>query len=157
MLWDTSNPDPIKWTVLDLYQWAVAQGIAGSFTSLSRAFSIGTNAAGDLAITGWGTAGGLQTAFLMTIPRPLSAYSVSPPALTISNNLAGYTLSFRSIANSYSVMSNYLEYTTVISNSVYALPSTWTILTQTACNGALTIVTDPSPVDPQRFYRLRTQ
>ena len=156
-LWDTSSPDPMKWTVLDLYQWAVAQGIAGSFTSLSRAFSVATNSAGDLAITGWGTVAGVQTAFVMNIPRPLSAYSVSPPTLTIANNSPGYTFSFRSIADSYLVMSNYLEYTTVISNAALGLPSTWTIVTQTPCNGLLQTLTEPTPADPQRFYRLRTQ
>ena len=158
VLWDTSNPDPAKWTVLDLMQFATAQGIAGSFMSLDRAYSIGVTAAGDLAITGYGIIDYEQHAFLLTIPRPLSAYSVYPPTLSISNNLSGYTFRFNSILTSPSTLTpltNYLEYTTVLSNP--PTPSTWTTLIATQCNGGLTTVVDPNPTDAQRFYRIRTQ
>ena len=158
MLWDTSDPNPAKWAVLDLMEFATAQGIAGSFTSLDRAHSIGVTATGDLAITGYGIIDYEQHAFLLTIPRPLSAYSVYPPTLSISNNLPGYTFRFNSILTgpvTPTPLTNYLEYTTALSNPPN--PSTWTALIATQCNGGLTTVVDPNPADAQRFYRLRTQ
>jgi hypothetical protein len=158
VLWDTSDPNPGRWTILDLMQFATAQGISGTFTSLERAYSIGVTAGGDLAITGVGTDSGYTRAFLLVVPRPLSAYSVYPPSLIISNGPAGVTLSFNSILSGpYSGMAlvNHLDYTTALSNPPAA--SAWTTLTSTPCSGGLTTLLDPNPPDPQRFYRLRTQ
>jgi hypothetical protein len=158
VLWDTSDPNSAKWTVLDLMDFATAQGIAGDFTDLGRAYSVGVTAGGDIIITGIGTANGYTRAFVMTVPKPLSAYSVYPPTVSISNNPAKYTFSFNSILSSPSSgvsLTNYLDYATALSNP--PTPSTWSTLTAAQCNGGLTILVDPNPPDPQRFYRIRTQ
>jgi hypothetical protein len=139
-------------------QFATAQGIAGSFISLERAYSVGVTPSGDVAITGYGSDGEWQRAFLLIVPTPISAYSAYPPTLSISNNLAGYSLRFNSILTAPLTpvpLTNYLEYTTVLSNSPD--PSVWTTLSATECNGTLTTVVDPNPSDAQRFYRIRTQ
>jgi hypothetical protein len=162
VLWDTSSPNSLYWTVLDLMDFATAQGILTNFTSLDRAYNVGVSAAGDFVITGTGTLDGATRAFVLTVPKPLSAYSVWPPALRISASPAKYTLSFNSITNTpdyynnfgYS-LTNYLDYTTALSNPPG--PSTWTTLLETQVNGSLTTVVDPNPPDRRRFYRLRTQ
>jgi hypothetical protein len=145
VLWDTSNPNPAKWTVLDLMKYAVAEGIAGVFTNLSRAYSAGVSTAGDLVITGIGASGGVTRAFLMTIPTPIRG------ALTISGSYpAGLTFTFASLGNTN--LTNYLEYTTTL-----RLPHAWNTVTSTPCAGNITILSDRNPPDRQRFYRIRIQ
>jgi Immunoglobulin domain len=75
VIWDTSDADPNKWTVLDLTDLASANGFLGIFTlNLRRAYSVGTNAAGDLVATGYGVdASAIKRAFAMTVPRWIAA------------------------------------------------------------------------------------
>jgi len=68
VVWNTTDPDPTKWTVLDLTDLAVNNGFAGSFTRMSRAYSAGISAAGDLVITGVGAAGATR-GYVMTVPE----------------------------------------------------------------------------------------
>lgn len=73
VLWDTGDPNPANWTVNDLYALAAANGIPDIFLGLTRAYSVGVNAAGDPVITGVGTDGGATRAFVMTVPRWVAA------------------------------------------------------------------------------------
>jgi hypothetical protein len=144
VVWDTSDPDPNKWTVLDLTELAKLNGILGIFDgNLRRAYSVGTNAAG-LVITGVGydNTAAATRAFLMTVPLPVA------PELTISNSSpAGFTLSYLGLGNA----TNVLEYTTNLN-----LPHTWTPI-DTNTSGSIVTVLDPAPADVQRFYRVATQ
>lgn len=81
VLWDTSNTDPNLWTITDLTDLASAEGILGGFSRLSRAYSVGQEADGDLVIAGvgsWSPDGGVTPysarAFVMNvmIPEPTS-------------------------------------------------------------------------------------
>ena len=86
VLWDTSNPNPAMWTVVDLTDVAAANGLLNGFARLSRAYSVGTNAAGALVIAGAGvdTNNPARTrAFLMTVSPPIAPIAF-PPTVTIS-------------------------------------------------------------------------
>ncbi len=145
VLWDTSDPDPVKWTVLDLMQYAAAEDIGGTFTRLSRAYSVGVSATGDLVITGIGISGGVTRAFLMTVPTPMRG------TVRISGSPAtGLSFAFASLASAS--LTNYLEYTTNL-----GLPHTWNPVASAPCAGNLTTLFDPSPPDTARFYRVRVQ
>ena len=153
VLWDTSDPNPAKWTLVDLTDLAAANGILDGFARLTRAYSVGMNGAGALVIAG----AGLDTnspangrAFVMTVAPPLAPIAF-PPTVTISGLYpAGLTCSFLSPANSS--ITCYLEYTTNL------VPlSTWTAITSTPSTGAMTSLSDANPPDQQRFYRIRIQ
>jgi hypothetical protein len=75
VVWDTSNPNPAIWTVLDLTDLAKYNGFLGDFTlNLRRAYSAGTNGSGDLVVTGLGVNSGVTTrGFVMTIPKWIAA------------------------------------------------------------------------------------
>jgi len=75
VIWDASNPDPNVWTVLDLTDLARNNGFLGDFTlNLRRAYSAGTNGAGDLVVTGFGVNSAATTrAYLMTVPKWIAA------------------------------------------------------------------------------------
>ena len=153
VIWDTGNANPTNWTVTDLTDLAVASGSPGIFARLARAYSIGTNSAGNLMIAGVGydTNSPARTrAFLMTVSPP-TAPVISLPNVTISGScVAGYMFSFLSAASS-SVM-YYLECTT-------NLPpiSGWTRVGATPGNGGTAGISDPNPSDSRRFYRVRAQ
>ncbi len=77
VVWVTADPDPTKWYLFDLTTIAQSEGILDGFTRLSRAYSIGTDAAGDYVITGqgvWSPDGGVTLytrGFVMTVvPEP---------------------------------------------------------------------------------------
>ena len=153
VLWDTSNPNPAKWTIVDLTDVVAANGMLNGFVRLSRAYSVGTNAAGALVIVGVGldTNSPVKTrAFLMTVSPPIAALAF-PPTVTISGLYStGFTCSFVSLANPS--LTCYLEYTTNL------VPlSTWTTITSTPSTGGITSLSDPNPPDQQRFYRIRIQ
>jgi len=148
VLWNTSDADTNKWTVLDLTELATLHGVLGNFIRLHRPFSIGTSASGDKVITGigvWSPDGGSTfntRAFVMTVPMPIRT------PLTISNSSpAGFTLSYLGLGNA----TNVLEYTTNLN-----LPHTWTPI-DTNTSGSIVTVLDPAPTDVQRFYRVVTQ
>ena len=153
VLWDTSNPNPAKWTVLDLTDIAAVNGILDIFTRLSRAYSVGTNAAGNLVIAGVGLDAGNpanQRAFLMTVAPPIAPIAF-PPTVTITGHYsAGLTCTFLSLATPG--ITCYLEYTT---NP--AAHSAWTTISSTPSTGSMTGLSDPNPPDGQGFYRIRFQ
>ena len=153
VLWDTSNPNPAKWTVVDLTDVAALNGILDGFARLSRAYSVGTNAAGAWVIAGVGldTNSPANTrAFWMTVAPPLAPIAF-PPTVTISGLYpGGFTCSFLSLANPS--ITYYLEYTTSL-----APPSTWTPVTFTPSTGGMISLSDPNPSDQERFYRIRIQ
>jgi len=95
VLWDTGNADPALWTVTDLRALAAANGVADIFTRLTRAYSVGTNGAGDPVITGVGTDGSNTRAFLMTVPRWVAAIGFPGPQ-TVD---FGATVTFRLVTN----------------------------------------------------------
>jgi hypothetical protein len=116
---------------------------SGIFARLARAYSVGTNSAGNLVIAGVGydTNSPARTrAFLMTVSRP-TAPAISRPNVTISGSCAA----------SSSVI-YYLECTT-------NLPpvSGWTRVGATPGNGGMTGIPDPTPPGSQRFSRVRAQ
>jgi hypothetical protein len=149
-LWDTSDPDPTKWKLTDLTDLASANGMLDIFTRLYRAYSVGTNGAGDPVITGVGVETNLATrAFVMTVPKSIAAvgFWLPPkPRLTISGSFGSYTLSYPSTLGT----TNYVEYTTNISPV-----STWTTISTDVGTGTTIYVYDTSPAEPQRFYRVR--
>ena len=68
VVWNTSDANPANWVPFDLTDLAAADGVLGSYTRLSRAYSVGEDGLGDLVITGIGVNGGATSAFVMTIP-----------------------------------------------------------------------------------------
>jgi hypothetical protein len=151
-LWDTSDPNPANWKVTDLTALAAANGVGvpDVFSSLTKAYSVGTNAT-DLVITGVGVEAitGNTRAFLMTVPKSMAAVGLSfAPKLTFSGSYpAGLTLSYFTEPGTTS----HVEYTTDITP-----PSTWTeISSQTVGIGTTISVPDASPPDQRRFYRVR--
>jgi hypothetical protein len=106
VLWDTGNANPANWTVLDLTERAAAEGILGNFTVLYRAFSVGTNAAGNPVITGVGLynegAGTYNRAFVMVVgtlrPRITALAGAGTSSVTVHYDglIAGrtYTLQY---------------------------------------------------------------
>jgi hypothetical protein len=77
VLWNLNDPNPANWTVLDLTQFAIDEGILGPFTgNLRRAIAMGLNAQGQPVITGVGFAPTLDgagwTGFVLTVPEPTS-------------------------------------------------------------------------------------
>ena len=150
VLWDTSDPNPARWTVLDLTDLAAASGTLDIFTRLTYAYSLGTNAAGDFVIVGVGTAGADTRAFVMTVSPPLGPLAY-PPAVRISGSLAaGFTFSCLSLANVTATY--YLDCAT-------NLPplSGWTTIASRPGTGGWLNLSDPNPAGSQRFYRMRMQ
>jgi hypothetical protein len=153
VLWDTSNPNSARWTIVDLTDVAAANGILNGFSRLSRAYSVGTNAAGALVIAGVGrdiNSPANTRAFLMTVSPPIAPIAF-PPTVRISGLYpAGFTCSFLSLANPS--ITCYLEYTTNLTPF-----ATWTTIASTPSTGGMTSLSDPNPPDRQRFYRIRIQ
>ncbi len=153
MLWDTSNPDPAKWTVVDLTDVAGANGALNGFARLSRAYSVGTNAAGALVIAG----AGLDTstpanprAFLMTVSPPIAPIGFPPIVTAFGPSADRFTCSFLSLANPGIMY--YLDCTTNL-----APPWAWTPISSTPGIGGMTSLSDPNPPGQQRYYRIRIQ
>ena len=154
VLWDTGDPDPSKWSVLDLTSLAEANRITGIFLSLRRAYGVATNAAGDLVITGFGVDKNLPAntrAFVMTITPPIAPMGF-PPTVTMSGSYPGsYWFSFLSVTGAVGKISNFLEYTTELA------PASWSVITSAESTGGPITLVDPDPIDEQRFYRIRMQ
>ena len=55
VLWDTRDASATNWTVTDLTSLAATNGGLNIFNRLTRAYSVGTNGAGNLVITGVGS------------------------------------------------------------------------------------------------------
>ncbi len=76
VLWDTSSSDPTGWKAYDLTDLANSQGILDGWTRLTRAYSVGLDAAGECVITGvgsWSPDGGVTSytrGFVMVVPEP---------------------------------------------------------------------------------------
>ena len=153
VLWDTSNTNVTKWSVTDLTEVAVATGSQGIFARLARAYSVGTNAAGNLVIAGVGVDTNTPAntrAFLMSISPPQAVVVVPPQIAVAGSAAAGFTFTFNTVASASTWY--YLEYTT-------NLPplAAWTAIAATPGNGGLATLSDPTPVGSQRFYRVRVQ
>jgi len=141
VVWDTSNEDTNKWTVLDLTELAKLCGIAGEFDgNLRRAYSVGTNAQG-LVVTGSGVSVGVTRAFVMTVPLPIA------PQLTIAKQGGWFQVDYLGLGNA----TNVLEYTTNLS-----LPNSWVPL-DTNMSGSVTTYYDSAPVEAQKYYRVLIQ
>ena len=84
VVWDLHDGHPANWTVTDLTDLASANGILGDFTgNLRWAYSVGTNAAGELVIVGSGVDSSvIQRAWAMTVPL---SYLNQPTTVTITN------------------------------------------------------------------------
>jgi len=136
-----------------LTELALANGGPDIFSRLVRAYSVGTNAAGDLVIAGVGldtnTPAGLR-AFVMTVA--LSTAPVVPaPRVTMSGAYPDVLIfTFQTFADPN--IRYYLEYTTSL-----ARLTTWTTIASAPGTGALTSLSDYNPPDPRRFYRIRVQ
>ena len=77
VLWDTVDANSANWTVLDLTERATAEGIMGGFQYLTKAYGVGTNAAGNPVITGYGWyfdgTGYYNRAFVMVVSPSCSS------------------------------------------------------------------------------------
>ncbi len=157
-LWDTSDPDPLKWTVVDLTQLAAQSGNLDVFLFLNRAYGVATNAAGNIVITGIGpdtNSPSNTRAFVMTITPPIAPIGF-PPTVTISGSYpAGFSFSFLSVTGALATttISNFLVYSTGVTNPL----SSWTIITGEQSTGGTITLSDPNPPDVQRFYRILMQ
>jgi hypothetical protein len=151
VLWDTSDADPARWTVLDLTDFAAANAILNNFSRLSRAYSVGTNSSGNLTITGNGVdTNGYTRAFIMTVSPPIAPFAYPPEVTVFGSQMTGFEFSFMSLNNAN--LTNYLEYTTNLTP-----PATWIAITSAPSAGAMSSLSDPRPPDTQRFYRIRIQ
>jgi len=153
VLWDTRDPSATNWTVVDLTDLALANGGPDIFSRLVRAYSVGTNAAGDLVIAGVGldtnSPAGLR-AFVMTVALS-TAPIVSSPRVTLSGSYpAVFICTFQTFADPKVLY--YLEYATNLTP-----PVAWTPIASAQGSGALTSLSDYNPPDRQRFYRIRVQ
>ncbi|HRT55146.1 MAG TPA: immunoglobulin domain-containing protein [Candidatus Paceibacterota bacterium] len=101
VLWDTGSADPALWTIVDLTDLAVANGVPDIFTRLGRAYSVGTNEVGDPVITGVGTEGSVSRAFLMTVPKWIAAIGF-PGHRTVNY---GATVTFSVVTNGADALS----------------------------------------------------
>lgn len=149
VLWDVSDPNPARWTVLDLTDFAAANGVLGTFTRLSRAYGIATNAAGNFVIAGIGADGANTRAFVMTLTPPLASWA-HPPTMTITGSPAGgFTFRFTSLNNAG--IRYYLESTTNL------LTANWLTITSATGIGPGLQLHDPAPGGVQKYYRVRVQ
>ena len=138
VLWDTSDPDPAGWRVVDLTEVAAANGSLDGFARLSRAYSVGMDASGALVITGAGqdtSALANTRAFVMTVSPPIAPIAFPPIITTFGLFPDGFTCSFLSLANPDILY--YLEATTNL-----AQPSSWTPISFTPGTGGLTSLSD---------------
>ena len=101
VLWDTGSADPALWTITDLTDLALANGLPDIFTRLGRAYSVGTNDLGDPVITGVGTDGSVSRAFLMTVPKWIAA--IGFPGHRTANY--GTTVTFNLVTNGIDALS----------------------------------------------------
>ncbi len=144
VLWDTGDPNSANWTVLDLTERAAAEGILDGFTSLSRAYSVGTNSTGYPVITGVGAyvSGGVTNsrAFVMVVgtprPRITSIIGAGTSAVTVNyaNTVAGKTYT--------------LQYNTNLSTTNWYPAGTKTAADTTDSQ------TENSVTSAQRYYRV---
>jgi len=153
VLWDTQDAQATNWAVVDLTDLALTKGAMGVFSRLTRAYSVGTNAAGGLVVAGVG----LDTnnpanprAFVATL-APSSVATPPRPQVTISAPYpAEYMFSFPTVPDAN--VFYYLEYVTNL-----ALTTVWTPITSCRGNGTITNLFDLNPSSQQRFYRIRVQ
>jgi hypothetical protein len=145
-LWDLRDSNSARWSILDLTTLADANGGLNIFSRLVRAYSVAANTSGDLTITGYGLDGsGNKRAFILTVPPPTTSAMTTSGAAS-----AGFSFTFMSLGNRN--LTNFLEFTTNLNP-----PHTWNTITTAPCTGEMTILSDPTPADAQRFYRIRTQ
>lgn len=150
VLWDTGDPNPARWTVLDLTELAAANGILDIFYRLTRAYSVGTNASGELVIAGVGSDSVNARAFVMTLAPPIAPFAHPPMLKTVGSAATGMSFSFMTISNVN--ITYYLERATNL-----IPPVSWTPVNSAAGDGTELTLTDPTPPPTVRFYRLRVQ
>lgn len=149
VLWDTTDSNPARWTVLDLTQLAAANGLLGIFTRLSRAYSIGTNAAGEFVVAGVGTDGVNTRGFVMRVFPPLAPLA-HPPLLRVAAAApAASAVKFQTLANAA------INYT--LERATNLVPAVWSPVTSWPGTGGEIILTDATPPAEPRFYRVRVQ
>ena len=153
VLWDTRDASPANWTVMDLTDLALAKGALGVFSRLTRAYSVGTNASGDLVIAGLGldtNSPAKPRAFVATAGLS-KAPILSRPIVTISAPYpAEFMFSF--LTSPGANVTYYLEYTSSLTP-----PVVWTTIASTPGSGAPANLYDLNPSGRQRFYRIRVQ
>jgi hypothetical protein len=153
VLWNVSGANPTNWAVVDLTDLAMAGGNLNIFTRLARAYSVGTDSAGNLVIAGMGWDTNSPTrprAFLLTVILS-SARVASRPTLTVLGSYpGGFTFSFPTVANA--TFTYYLEYTTNLTGLM-----TWTTIGSTPGTGSIASLSDSNLSVSRRFYRIRIQ
>ena len=148
VLWDTGDANPANWTVTDLTDLATSEGILGGFTTLTRAYSVGTNAAGKPVVTGIGINGGVTRAFVMVVSAATPPAPAVPPRIT---SIAG--------AGSTSVTVNYTNTITgtnyVLRYSTNLATTNWYTSGTKMAAGTTDFQTDSPPAgSPRRYYRV---
>ena len=87
VLWDTRDASATNWTVTDLTDVAVGGGTMNIFSRLTRAYSVGTNGAGDLVIAGVGVDTNNPTrtrAFVMAVALTNPPAPVPPDTMVLT-------------------------------------------------------------------------
>jgi hypothetical protein len=147
--WDTSDANSSNWKVIDLTEAATTAGIMGDFTNLSRAYSIGTNAAGQKVVAGIGQDSTNNTrAFVLSFTP---SFAPTPTRVTSFNIAKGpgsnLTLSYSGGTGSRFVL--------VQSSSITAPLSGWArVKTNTSTPGSFTITPGS---DPREFYKIKSE
>ncbi len=124
VVWDTHDASATNWTVMDLTDLAQANGALGIFSRLARAYSVGTNGAGNLVIagSGWDTNSPANTrAFVMTVASLNPAALIRPKVTMSAPYPAEFMFSFLTVPDTNVIY--YLEFKTNL-----ALSGGWTAI-----------------------------
>ena len=120
VIWDTHDANPANWTVFDLT--ALASGNLDVFLRLTRAYSVGTNAAGALVITGIGrdtnSSPANTRAFLMTVPKSALVAASVIHITRISFNGSNVVLDFTSSSLADTTASFTVQHSATLVNGV---------------------------------------
>jgi hypothetical protein len=150
VLWDTGAANSANWKVLDLTDRATSEGILGGFIgNLRRAYSVGTNAAGNPVITGYGvwSSDGGTNSYIRGFVMVVSSATVPQPKIT-SITGAGTGSVTVNYSNTIASTSYRLQYNTNLSTTNW-----YTAGTKTA-TGTSDSQTDASATGAQRYYRV---
>ncbi len=149
VLWDTGDPDPNNWTIVDLTDLAASNNILGFFTRLSRGYSIGVKPNGDLVICGVGAyndgSGDTTRAFVMILST--AAAPIQQPVITSLSGVGSGSVTV-SYSNTIAGKDYVLQYTTNLGS-----PSWVAVSTNTAA-GPTDAQTDNTANGARRFYRV---
>jgi hypothetical protein len=153
VLWDTQDVSATHWAVVDLTDLALAKGAMGMFSRLVRAYSVGTNVAGELVVAGVGldtNSPANPRGFVATLAASNAAGPAQPRVTISAPYPAQYMFSFPTLPDAD--VTYYLEYATHL-----APTAVWTPIASCPGSGTIANLFDLNPSGQRRFYRIRVQ